>query len=75
VTFIPDFNSTPTVWGNRRKTSVMFCEEKLEWWCYQKVKKCFRICLAVSIQYTNVTERSGHTDRLHNGIGHTYVSK
>jgi len=47
--------------GSHRNTAITFGVEKLEWWSYQMVKKSLRICLFVSIQYTNVTDRD--TDR------------
>jgi len=43
--------------GSHRNTAITFGVEKLEWWSYQMVKKSLRICLFVSIQYTNVTDR------------------
>jgi len=53
---IPHTHSTPPLRRPRRNIAIIFHTEKLSRWGYHKVKKV-RICLAVSIQYTNVTGR------------------
>jgi len=62
-----DFYHTSSVLDSpQRRTrwnfAVMFGLEKLEWWDCKKVKS-LRICSAVSIQYTNVTDGLTDCDR------------
>ena len=62
--FMPQLQLTPS-WGFRRNIAITFGVEKLELWMYHTVKKSWRICLHISIQYTNVTD--GRTDRRTDG--------
>jgi len=63
----PAFDAPVKVTSSEFRHNI-FRKEKLEWWGYQKVNS-LRMCLAVSIQYTNVSDIQTVGQTARHGIG------
>jgi len=55
--FIPPAFDGPVRGGSQLDIAIPFGAEKLEWRCYEKVKKSLMTSLAVSTQYRRMTDR------------------